>query len=104
MKRVFMKFRADIIRLFPVILSAFVIAWCGFYLLLGSSSVFVMRALKVQEADLQGHLTQLEGQRTQLEDKVTRLRPDSLDWDLVEQEALLKLGTPAKPDAKALPM
>lgn len=98
-----MKFRNDILSVFPAVLSAFVIAWCGFYLLFGTSSIFSMRALEIQEAQLSNHLTKVTAQRAEIEDRVTRMRPASLDWDLVEQEAQAKLG-PQGADVKSLNM
>lgn len=98
-----MKFRHDILSAFPAVLSAFVIAWCGFYLLFGTSSVFSMRALEIQEAQLSTHLATVSAQRSDIEDRVTRMRPSSLDWDLVEQEAAAKLG-PQGADTKSLSM
>jgi cell division protein FtsB len=91
MKR-FMKLRHDILSALPVLISAFVIAWCGFYLLFGANSIFSLRALKVQEAQLSSHLETVHTQRADIEDRVVRLRPDSLDWDLVEEEAQSLLG------------
>lgn len=98
-----MKFRNALFSAIPVILSAFVIAWCGFYLLFGSNSIFSLRALEVQEAQLDTHLKTVHAERSTLEDRVVRMRPDTLDWDLVEQEAQTKLGSLA-PDQKSLKM
>lgn len=97
-----MKFRNDILSAFPAVLSAFVIAWCGFYLLFGSTSIFSLRALEIQEAQLSSHLNTVTAQREDVEDRVTRMRPSSLDWDLVEQEAQAKLGP--RQDTKSLNM
>ena len=94
MKLFLMRFRHDILRALPVIICGVIITWCSFYLLFGSSSIFVLRTLKVQEAQLQDTHGTLLAERTDIEDRVIRMRPDSLDWDLVEQEALLKLGPP----------
>ncbi len=96
-----MKFRNDILSALPVLISAFVIMWCGFYLLFGANSIFSLRALKVQEAQLQTHLTAVHTQRADIEDRVVRMRPDTLDWDLVEQQARTQLGTQlGKPTAE----
>lgn len=102
MKRL-MKFRHGLFSAFPLILSGFVIAWCGFYLLFGSNSIFALRALEVQEAQLNTHLQAIHTERTGLEDRVVRMRPNSLDWDLVEQEARAQLGT-STDDTKSLNM
>ncbi len=98
-----MKFRHDILSALPVIISAFVCAWCGFYLLFGTNSIFSMRALEVQEAQLTSHLNAVHKQRADIEDRVVRMRPNSLDWDLVEQQAQSQLG-PRGEDVKSLKM
>lgn len=92
MKSLLMRFRHDILRALPLIISGAVIAWCGFYLLFGASSVFVLRALKIQDAQLASSYDTLHKERAKVEDRVVRLRPDTLDWDMVEQQALEKLG------------
>lgn len=102
MKSFLMRFRHDILRVLPAIIFGAVIAWCSFYLLFGTSSVFVLRTLRVQEAQLEKTHDTLLAQRTDIEDRVVRMRPDSLDWDLVEQEALSKLGP--SPATKSLRM
>ena len=94
MKKWLMKFRHDILRALPAILSGLVVVWCGFYLLFGSSNIFVLRTLKGEEAQLTGTLDTLVAQRSDIEDRVVRMRPNSLDWDLVEQQSQLKLGPP----------
>ncbi|MCB1537901.1 MAG: septum formation initiator family protein [Rhodospirillales bacterium] len=100
-----MKFRNDVLSILPVLVSAFVIAWCGFYLLFGANSIFNLRALKVQEAELQTHLNAVHAQRADIEDRVVRMRPGSLDWDLVEQEARAQLGSRmGRPDAPVTSM
>ncbi|MBU6235659.1 MAG: hypothetical protein KGQ41_07420 [Alphaproteobacteria bacterium] len=102
MKSFLMRFRHDFLRALPVLICGVIIAWCSFYLLFGTSSIFVLRTLKVQEAQLEQTHDTLVADRTQVEDRVVRMRPNSLDWDLVEEQALLQLG--ASPEAKALKM
>jgi cell division protein FtsB len=89
----FEKFRYDILKSLPVIISSVLIAWCGFYLLFGASSIFTLRLLKVQEAKLEKTANNLALQRKDVESRVVRMRPDTLDWDLVEEQAHVKLGT-----------
>lgn len=98
-----MKFRHSIFSALPVLISAFAIAWCGFYLLFGTNSIFSLRALEVQEAQLQTHLAAVHTERADIEDRVVRMRPNSLDWDLVEQEAQAQLGA-GGPAVKSLNM
>jgi cell division protein FtsB len=89
-----MKFRYSILKSLPIILSGLVVAWCSFYLLFGASSIFSLRVLKVQQASLEQTAAKLVTKRETLEDRVKRMRPGSIDWDLVEQEAQTKLGAP----------
>jgi hypothetical protein len=42
-------------------------------------------------------------ERAGIEDRVVRMRPDSIDWDLVEQEAQTQLGPQGK-NTKSLNM
>ncbi len=97
------KFRHDILRFLPLIISGIVLAWCGFYLLFGASSIFTLRTLKVQQATLSQAAEKLVADRKVIEDRVVRMRPDSLDWDLVEQQAQIKLAPP-KTNTKSLKM
>lgn len=102
MKRI-MKFRHDVLSVLPILISGFVVTWCGFYLLFGSSSIFSLRSLKIQEAQLSMHLNDIHTQRAEIEDRVMRMRPASIDWDLVEQQAQTTLGTEGL-DTKSLNM
>lgn len=98
-----MKLRHDILSILPVLISGFVLAWCGFYLLFGASNIFSLRTLKVQETELSQHLDAVQTQRIALEGKVVRMRPASIDWDLVEEQAQAQLG-PTQPNTKSLNM
>lgn len=91
-----MRFRRGALRFLPLVISSVVVVWCGFYLLFGTSSIFTLRALTVQQAGLEQTAATLTARRQEVEDRVVRMRPDSLDWDLVEQQARVKLGPPAE--------
>lgn len=102
MKSLLMRIRRHILRVLPSAISGVVIVWCGFYLLFGESNIFVLRGLKIQEAGLEKAHEAIVADRKAVEDRVVRLRPDSIDWDMVEEEAMRKLGPYT--DAEALPM
>jgi len=103
MKHRFMKFRHDIIKGLPLVLMGFFLAWCGYYLVFGTGSVFSLRTMKIQEQQLTAHLDEVRAKREDVEAKVMRMRPDTLDWDMVEEQAILSLGEVRK-DTKALNM
>ena len=103
MKHRFMKFRHDILKGLPLILMGAFLAWCGYYLVFGTNSVFALKTMKIQEAQMSQNLNDIRTQRETVEAKVTRLRPGSLDWDMVEEQAAISLGEMPK-DKKALNM
>lgn len=92
MKHRLMKFRHDMLKGLPLILMGAFLAWCGYYLVFGTGSVFALQTMKIQEQQLTAHLTEMRTQREGMEARVTRLRPDSLDWDMVEEQAASSLG------------
>jgi cell division protein FtsB len=103
MKRRYMKFRHDALKAIPFILMGAVLLWSGYNLVFGGNGVFALSGMVVQEERLQAHLDELRTRREAVESRVVRLRPDSLDWDLVEEQAILNLGALPE-DAKALRM
>ena len=103
MKHRFMKFRQDILKAAPLIMMGLFLTWCGYYLVLGDNSIFALKTMKLQEAQLSQNLVDVRTQREGVEAKVTRLRPDTLDWDMVEEQATMSLGEMPK-DKKALKM
>lgn len=74
--------------------------WCmglsalyfSFYLLLGANSIFVLSDMRHELASAQTRMDQTKVERIALEDKVMRLRPETLDWDMAETEAVKVLG------------
>lgn len=103
MKHRFMKFRHDMLKCLPIIMMGLFLAWSGYYLVFGTGSIFALKTMKIQEQQLQAHLLEMKTKREAIEARVTRLRPGSLDWDMVEEQAILSLGEMPK-DAKAVRM
>ena len=59
----------------------------GYHAVVGSRGLLAWRQLNRDIADAQQELTAVRVQRQALEDKVRRLRPDSLDPDLIDELA-----------------
>jgi len=72
--------------LLPVAAAAF-LAYFGYHAFSGAFGIWSMDRLKQQGAELAAQLADLKRQRTALETKVARMRPDSLDADLVDSSA-----------------
>ena len=92
-----MKLRSNLIRVLPLMMMGAFLLWSGYYLIFGTNSFFSLQAMKIQGQHLTAHLEDVRTERETLEDRVVRLRPDTLDWDMVEERALLTLGTQTSP-------
>jgi len=91
------------LKMLPIVMMGLFLGWCGYYLVFGTGSVFALKTMKIQEQQLQAHLDEMRTKREGMEAKVTRLRPGSLDWDMVEEQAIISLGEMPK-DTKAVKM
>lgn len=72
------------------------LAYFAFNLLAGSSSIFTLATLKQQQTQSQTAMDATVAERKAKEDKVIRMRPETLDWDMAEQEAIKALGERAR--------
>jgi cell division protein FtsB len=63
------------------------LAYFGYHAFNGAFGIWSMDRLKQQGAELSAQLADLKRQRTGLETKVARMRPESLDADLVDSSA-----------------
>jgi cell division protein FtsB len=70
----------------PIVTAAF-LGYFGYHAFTGSLGIWSMDRLMDDTAQLSVQLADLTAQRQALEAKVARLRPDSLDADLVDQRA-----------------
>jgi len=95
--------KQQFIRTVPVLACAFVMMYCGYVAVFGSSGIMALSGYEQQARTLQGQLDAVRAEREALQSNVVRLRPETLDWDLVEQEAQRKLGH-AAPNRQSLPM
>lgn len=97
-----MSLRHEISRNAIAILSGIVLTYAAFNILFGNTSMLALHALQQREAQSVQELETLRANREGMEDRVTRLRTGTIDWDLVEQEALRQLGPQAVEGAKKL--
>jgi cell division protein FtsB len=77
--------------LLPLVTAAS-LGYFGYHAFNGAFGIWSMDRLKEQTADLAGQLADLKAQRKALETKVSRLRSESLDADLVDESARAALS------------
>jgi cell division protein FtsB len=66
--------------------------YLSFHLVVSERSVSSLMSLSAQENILDQQLAAITSEKEQIHDRVTRLRPDTLDMDLVQEQAVLMLG------------
>lgn len=64
----------------------------GYHLVHGDSGYFAQKGLEKKLASAEQKLVQKHEARQQLENRVKRLRPDSLDLDMLDERARVILG------------
>ncbi len=79
-------------RLAMPILAAGYLAYFGFHAFHGSYGVFAMADLTAQAGELQAELATLTAERNALDRRAARLRPESLDRDMMEERARSELN------------
>src|SRR5579862_8441918 len=77
--------------LMPLVLTCLV-AYFGYSAFVGALGIWSMDKLKAETADLSGQLADLKQQHAALDTAVARMRPQSLDADLVDSSARQQLG------------
>lgn len=87
-----MTLKDTLLRTLPMSLMAIVLIYCGYFATFGKSGFFMLDKYEAQEAALSAQVDEAKAHREALEGQVKRLRPETLDWDLVDQEATRKLG------------
>jgi cell division protein FtsB len=75
----------------PLATAAF-LGYFGYHAFNGAFGIWSMETMKEQAADLSAQLANLREQRKTLETRVARMRPDSLDADLVDSSARAALN------------
>jgi cell division protein FtsB len=86
--------------LLPIALATLV-GYFGHSAFTGALGIRSMDDIKAETADLSGQLADLQNQRTALETEVARMRPNSLDADLVDSTARAQLSL-MRPDEVVL--
>lgn len=76
----------------PLMIMGVFCVWCAYNLFFGAGNVFTLQRMQLEEAELSQHLSQVRSQREALEAKVVRVRPDSIDWDMIDEQAIKMLG------------
>ena len=66
--------------------------YLSFHLFVSERSVTSLMTLSAQEQSLSVQLSDIQSEKALLEDHVVRLRPQSLDLDLLEEQAMVMLG------------
>ena len=75
----------------PLLTAAF-LAYFGFHTFNGSYGKWALDRMQAQAAALDSELADLKRERAQLEKRVSFLRPESLDADMVDVEARTQLN------------
>ena len=84
-----------------VIIGVTLALYFSYHIGFGERSYLRLMALENAETNLSAQYDQLHAQRVALEEKVVRLRPGSLDPDLLEERARYVLGY-VRPDEKVI--
>jgi cell division protein FtsB len=66
--------------------------YCAYHLVQGPNGLVVSKRLATHHIQLEAELSDLAQERKQLEQRVSQLRSNSLDKDMLEQQALFFLG------------
>ena len=84
-------------RLWMPLLTAAFLGYFGFHTFNGSYGKWALDRMVVQAAALDSQLADLKRERTELQKRVSFLRPESLDADMVDVEARTQLNV-LRPD------
>jgi len=86
------KIRAALLQLALWALVAALIGYFGYHGVHGDRGLRAHRTFEAEIASLKAELAGLEGQRKALEARVARFEPNSVDRDLLEEQARKDLG------------
>ena len=84
-------------RLWMPLLTAAFLGYFGFHTFNGSFGKWALDRMELQAAALESQLADLKRERAELANRVSFLRPESLDADLVDVEARTQLNV-VRPD------
>lgn len=71
---------------------ALLLVYLLFHLFVSERSVTSLVSLSAQQEKLEAQLADIQKERSDLEYKVSKLRPETLDYDLLQEETLRMLG------------
>lgn len=71
---------------------ALLLVYLLFHLFVSERSVTSLVTLSAQQEKLEAQLVSVQQERKNLEYKVSKLRPETMDYDLLEEESLRMLG------------
>lgn len=66
--------------------------YLSFHLFMSERSVTSLMSLSAQNTIIEQQLAKITAERDMIEGKVVRLRPQSLDMDLLDEQAMIMLG------------
>lgn len=68
------------------------IVYFAYHLVMGERSYIRLLVLEQEISSLEGSVDKLNAERTEIEQRVVRLRPDTMDKDMLEQRVREVLG------------
>jgi len=93
--------KKSVSRFLATALSFGLFLYFGYHLVHGDRGYFALKGLDQKLAQMQREYDDKTAERTELENRVIRLRPGSLDLDLLDERARIVLGFIA-PDERVL--
>jgi cell division protein FtsB len=79
-------------RQFATMFLVLLLGYLGFHLLLSERSIPSLMALSAQEHIIDTKLATIQIEKEKIGDQVARLRPETLDHDLLAEQAMKMLG------------
>lgn len=80
------------LRIVALVISALLLVYFAFYALYGDRGLLAQRRLERDVAITADKLEKMKAERLLLEKKTSGLRPESLDADLIDEQARKQLG------------
>lgn len=75
-----------------MLVMALICVYFTFHLVQGERSYFTLKQMQAHSEKLTADMARLESERAALELKVAKMRPDAIDPDLFEEQALYMFG------------
>jgi len=71
---------------------ALLLVYLLFHLFVSQRSLTSLMTLSSQQQVLQTQISEIQNQKEELQDRVARLRPETIDTDLLQEQAMKMLG------------